>query len=374
LKHKCLFIFGTRPEAIKMAPVIKLFTESESFDVRVCLTAQHREMLDQVMEFFNIPHHYDLDIMTHDQSLYGVTARIVEKLESIMNEYDPDYVFVQGDTTSTFIGALTGYYNRSKVVHIEAGLRTGNRYSPFPEEVNRSLVGRIADYHFTPTPLAENNLKSEGIKSGIFTVGNTVIDSLFEALKIIDEKGMGEKYEDECVYIDSSKKLLLVTGHRRESFGEPFKNICRALNELAARNDDIQIIYPVHLNPNVQKPVYDILGDSSRIHLIEPVDYPRLVWLMSKAHIVLTDSGGIQEEAPSLGKPVLVMRDVTERQEGVDAGTAKMVGTNYDAIVGSTEELLKDEGLYSAMSQAHNPYGDGKSSGRMLKIIQGEDI
>jgi UDP-N-acetylglucosamine 2-epimerase (non-hydrolysing) len=370
---RCLFIFGTRPEAIKMAPLIKTFEQDEAYHVKVCVTAQHREMLDQVMIFFSINSDYDLNVMMSDQSLYGVTSRIIEGLKPVMAEYQPDYVFVQGDTTSTFMGALAAYYSKAKIVHVEAGLRTGDKYSPYPEEMNRTLVGRLADYHFAPTMVAKECLISEGVTNGIHVVGNTVVDALMSAQSIIEEKGLNKLFNEEYGYLDSSKKMILVTGHRRESFGEPFQDMCRAIRDLVLQNDGLEVLYPVHLNPNVKKPVHDILGSVNRVHLIEPVDYSRLVWLMSRSYFIMTDSGGIQEEAPSLGKPVLVMREVTERQEGVDAGTAELVGTRYESIYGGASKLLKDKDKYNAMSKAHNPYGDGKSSERIVNIIKQSD-
>lgn len=366
---KCLFIFGTRPEAIKLAPVIKTFSKDPRFDIKVCVTAQHREMLDQVLDFFSIKPDIDLDVMSHDQSLFGVTARIIERLESVMHEIDPDITFVQGDTTTAFLGALASFYKKRKVAHVEAGLRSKDIFAPFPEEVNRILVGRLTDYHFSPTKGAAINLDAEGITENIHIVGNTVIDALLLTSSILKERNLNDKFAKEFDFLDNSKRLILVTGHRRESFGKPFEEICRAIRKIVESFEDVEVIYPVHLNPNVRKPVNAILGGSDRIHLIEPVDYPRLVWLMEKSHLVLTDSGGIQEEAPSLGKPVLVMREVTERQEGIDAGTAKLVGTNESAIVKGLSHLLVDKNSYEHMARAHNPYGDGKSSGRILSII-----
>ena len=307
---KLLFIFGTRPEAIKMAPLIKELEGSHLFRVFVCVTGQHREMLDQVLEFFNIKPDYDLNLMKPNQSLIDITARGLTSLDPIINNISPDFIFVQGDTTSVLIGALAGYYCKIPVVHIEAGLRSGNMYSPFPEEGNRKVAGHLSYIHFAPTERAKENLIFEGIKNHVYVVGNTVIDALFLGLGIISSRSENhfiELFND----IDFSKKLILVTGHRRESFGKPFEDICNALKEIAERFRDVEIIYPVHLNPNVQEPVKRILNKTPNIHLIKPQNYPSLIWLMNKSTIVLTDSGGIQEEAPSLGKPVLVMRDVT---------------------------------------------------------------
>lgn len=367
---KTLFIFGTRPEAIKLAPLIKEFQNNqEKFTVKVCVTAQHREMLDQVLNFFGISPDYDLNIMKPNQSLFSLTADIIKSLEGVLSHFDPDLIFVQGDTTTAFAGALTGFYKKIKIAHIEAGLRSQNKYSPFPEEVNRILVGHIADYHFAPTEKAKENLIKEGINKNIWVVGNTVIDALFLGLKLIKTQGE-EHYYKYFHYVDFSKKIILVTGHRRESFGEPFKKICFALREIANAFQDIEIVYPVHLNPNVRKPVNEILKKHLRIHLIEPLEYPYLIWLMNKSYLVLTDSGGIQEEAPSLGKPVLVMRDVTERTEGIEAGTARLVGTDKEKIVSETVKLLENTQEYNRMAQAVNPYGDGKSSIKIRKIVE----
>ena len=366
---KVLFIFGTRPEAIKLAPVIKRLKNNNKFKTKVCVTAQHREMLDQVLEFFNINADYDLNIMTDNQSLFDITASCVEKLEPVLRNSDPDLVIVQGDTTTAFISALAGFYLKKKVAHVEAGLRSFNKYSPFPEEINRVLISHLADIHFAPTRKAKENLLREGIKDNIYIVGNTVIDALFMAVDIVRDD-RNKKYYAHFKEIDLNKKLILVTGHRRESFGEPFKNICYALKEIASNFCDVvEIVYPVHLNPNVRKPVFEILDGIENIHLIEPLPYDYLVWLMDKSYLILTDSGGIQEEAPSLNKPVLVMRNVTERTEGIEAGTAKLVGTDKSVIVDTVSKLLLDENSYKSMSVAENPYGDGKSSERIEKII-----
>lgn len=365
---KILFIFGTRPEAIKMAPLIKeLERNTNEFQVIVCVTAQHRHMLDQVLSFFDIKPDYDLDLMKQNQTLFDITAQSITGLEKVLNKTNPDLIFVQGDTTTAFIGALAGYYKKIKVAHLEAGLRSGNKYSPFPEELNRILAGHIADYHFAPTITAQENLLKEGIYKNIWVVGNTVIDALFLGLDIIKNKGE-EKYKDFFKFIDFSKKIILVTGHRRESFGGPFEEICYALKEIAV-NYPVEIIYPVHLNPNVREPVYRILKDINNIHLIEPLDYPFLIWLMNQSYLVLTDSGGIQEEAPSLGKPVLVMRDVTEREEGIDAGTAKLVGTDKEKILNNVQILFNNNVEYNKMSKAVNPYGDGNTSKEITDIL-----
>lgn len=367
---KILLIFGTRPEAIKMAPLYtELKKHSNDFDVRICVTAQHREMLDQVLNFFGIVPDYDLDLMTPNQTLGQLTARILINLEPVLLDFKPDIIFVQGDTTSTFIGALAAFYHQIKVAHLEAGLRSWNKYSPFPEEINRTLTTRIADWHFTPTEQNKINLANEGISENVFVVGNTVIDALLLGLNIIESRG-----DDDFIKlfngIDLNKRIILVTGHRRESFGEPFENICNALKEIAIKYPDVEIVYPVHLNPNVQDPVRTILKGRENIHLIDPLDYPAMLWLLKKSYLVLTDSGGIQEEAPALGKPVLVMREVTERTEGIDAGTAKLVGSDKNKIVHETSLLLDDAVLYSGMSECVNPYGDGTTSQQIAEILK----
>jgi len=362
-------IFGTRPEAIKMAPLILKAKEGLPFDVRVCVTGQHKEMLHQTLDFFGIRPDYDINAMKPNQSLFDITANMLRGLENVLVTERPDLVVVQGDATSAFVGALAAFYMKIPIAHIEAGLRSFNKYSPFPEEMSRVLVSQIADYHFAPTTRAKENLLKEGIKEEtIFVVGNTVIDALYLTLDLIqnDER----KFFNYFSYLDMAKPILLVTCHRRESFGEPFKNICLALEEIA-ENNEVEIVYPVHLNPNVKKPVFEILNGHENIHLIDPLAYSNLVWLMKKSYLILTDSGGIQEEAPSLGKPVLVMREVTERIEGVEAGTCKVIGTAREMIVGETLRLLTDDQEYTRMARAINPYGDGKSSDRILSIIKG---
>lgn len=369
-QKRILFIFGTRPEAIKMAPLIKEFEKNKKeFKVGTCVTAQHRELLDQILNFFEMEPDYDLNIMTPNQSLFNLTARIIGSLENVLDDFNPDLVFVQGDTTTAFVGALASYYKKIQVAHLEAGLRSNNKYAPFPEEINRVLIGHIADYHFAPTQKAEINLYDEGIKKNVWVVGNTVIDALFLTLDIIKKEGE-EKYYDFFNFVDFSKKIILVTCHRRESFGKPFEDICYAIKEIAHNFEDVEVIYPVHLNVNVRNPVFKILKGSPRIHLINPLSYPQLIWLLSKAYIVLTDSGGIQEEAPSLGKPVLVLRDVTERIEAIEAGTAKLVGTDPSRVVSETAQLLNDLNEYNRMARSVNPYGDGKASYRIRTIIQ----
>ncbi|MFA6034773.1 MAG: UDP-N-acetylglucosamine 2-epimerase (non-hydrolyzing) [Myxococcota bacterium] len=366
---KLLFIFGTRPEAIKMAPLVKEFRKDPAlWDVKVCVTAQHREMLDQVLGFFEITPDYDLDLMKPNQSLFQVTAGAISGLEKVLDGSTPDIIFVQGDTTTAFVGALAGFYKKIRVAHIEAGLRSGDRYSPFPEEINRILAGHISDWHFAPTKGAAANLAREGITANVHVVGNTVVDALFLGLDLIRSRGDSE-YEEFYRFANFDRRVILVTGHRRESFGGPFRDICTALRGLADRFDDVEIIYPVHLNPNVRAPVFELLKGHSRIHLIEPVGYPYLIWLMNRCHLVLTDSGGIQEEAPSLAKPVLVMRNVTERMEGVEAGTAMLVGTDHGKIIAEASTLLSDSGAYNRMAKAVNPYGDGHTSQRVASIL-----
>jgi len=372
MKIKILFVFGTRPEAIKMAPLVKKFqSRSEKFEIKVCVSAQHREMLDQVLRFFDITPDYDMNLMKPNQNLFDITAEGLKGMEKVLDDYTPDFIFVQGDTTTAFLGALAGFYRKVKVVHIEAGLRSGDKNSPFPEEINRILAGHLSSVHFAPTPQAAENLIKEGITENVTVVGNTVIDALLLGLQIIKEKGE-LNYKEKFNFLDLSKRLVLVTGHRRESFGKPFENIFNALKEIAIQFPDVEIVYPVHLNPNVRGPVHQMLDGISNIHLIEPLDYPELIWLMEKCYMVLTDSGGIQEEAPSLGKPVLVMREVTERTEGITAGTAKLVGTDKEVILREAVQLLSDAAAYEKMAKAVNPYGDGETSGRILSYI--EDI
>ncbi len=367
---KILFIFGTRPEAIKMAPLIKEVDKyQKDFEVKICITAQHREMLDQILYFFKIKPDFDLNLMSPDQTLFDVTIKGLKGIEEVLNKYKPDIIFIQGDTTTAFVGALSGYYKKIKVAHLEAGLRSGNKYSPYPEELNRILAGHLASYHFAPTKKAFNNLKKENITENVWIVGNTVIDALFMGLKIIQENNEDE-YKKYFTFADFNKKIILVTGHRRESFGKPFENICNAFKKIVSTYNDIEIIYPVHLNPNVREPVYRILKNCKNIHLIEPLSYPYLIWLMNKSYFVLTDSGGIQEEAPSLGKPVLVMRDVTERTEGIKAGNAKLVGTDIDKIFFESKKLIENKRHYIKMSNAINPYGDGKTSQKIVEILR----
>lgn len=368
---KNLIVFGTRPEAIKMAPLVKEFKKNNvDFETRVCVTAQHREMLDQVLDFFEIIPDYDLDLMKPNQNLYTLTANIIVELKSVLEDFSPDYVYVHGDTTTTMAASIASFYSGAKVCHVEAGLRTHDKRSPFPEEINRQVTGRIADYHFAPTEKSKNNLLKEGVtEENILVTGNTVIDALLESSSKVSSINNDEiKFLNDIV--DFNKKLILVTGHRRENHGQGFINICEALKEIASKNSDVQIVYPVHLNPNVTKPVYDILSDVNNIMLIEPLAYPAFVWLMNKAYIIITDSGGVQEEAPSLGKPVLVMRDTTERPEAVEAGTVILVGTDTDKIISECFNLLKNTNIYQKMSELHNPYGDGKACERIVNFIK----
>jgi UDP-N-acetylglucosamine 2-epimerase (non-hydrolysing) len=366
---KILFVFGTRPEAIKMAPIVKEFKKlNTKFIIKVCVTAQHREMLDQVLEFFEITPDFDLDLMKPGQDLFTLTADVIVSMKPILESYSPDYVFVHGDTTTSTATALAAFYAGVKICHVEAGLRTNNKLSPFPEEMNRQITGRLADIHFAPTEQAKQNLLNEGVKQDcIIVTGNTVIDALLYAkdkVELIDDSQI-----DSLKHIlDNTKDLILVTGHRRENFGDGFVNICQAIKQLALHKN-IQVIYPVHLNPNVQRPVNEILADNENIKLIAPLNYPAFVWLMKKAKIIITDSGGVQEEAPSLGKPVLVMRDTTERPEALEAGTVILVGTNSSEILKQATLLLMDSNLYEKMSKAHNPYGDGKAATKILNYI-----
>ena len=373
---KVLLVFGTRPEAIKMAPLVKAFEKEINLDIKVCVTAQHRQMLDQVLEIFEIEPTYDLDIMKQKQDLFDVTSNVLFGMKKVLEEYKPDVVLVHGDTTTTFAASLAAFYRKIQVGHIEAGLRTYNIHSPWPEEVNRQITGVLANWHFAPTEEAKVNLLQEHKpEKNIIVTGNTVIDALFLVLDKIekDERLKSSIIETiEAQYkLQKNRKIILVTGHRRENFGEGFIYICEALKEIALKNPDIDIVYPVHLNPNVQKPVKEMLSSIENIYLMEPLQYESFVYLMNKAYIIITDSGGIQEEAPSLGKPVLVMRDTTERPEGVEAGTVKLVGTNKETIVNEVQALIDDCNKYRKMSKAHNPYGDGKASKRIVEFIKG---
>lgn len=366
---KILMIFGTRPEAIKMAPVYASLKKVIGLDVRIAVTAQHRQMLDQVLTLFSIVPDYDLNIMKPGQGLSEITALVLDKISPIFDEFSPDLVLVHGDTTTTLSASLAAYYKQIPVGHVEAGLRTGNMYSPWPEEMNRKVTGAIAQLHFAPTEKAAANLRNEGVSSASIAVtGNTVIDALVEVVDRLERDPEQSEIFDSELGIDPNKRMVLVTGHRRESFGGGFQRICDALAKIAER-DDVQIIYPVHLNPNVKGPVEKSLGSLERVALIGPQDYLPFVHLMRRADIILTDSGGIQEEAPSLGKPVLVMRDTTERPEAVDAGTVKLVGTDAELIIRETNTLLDDNATYEAMARSHNPYGDGRASERIRDFI-----
>lgn len=367
-----LVVFGTRPEAIKMAPLILEMKKDPSFDLKVCITAQHREMLDQVLKIFGIEADYDLDLMSPGQGLVNLTGKILSSVIKVLDEVNPDLVVVHGDTTTTFSASLAAYYKRIPVAHIEAGLRTGNNYSPWPEEGNRRLTSVLADYHFAPTEISKANLISENINDdSVFVTGNTVVDALLLAKSKIESDTILERnFEKMFPFISSDKKIILVTGHRRESFGSGFERICEAVRLVAAKNKDVVIIYPVHLNPLVQEPVNRILGGLSNVYLVEPTDYLPFVFLMMKSFLILTDSGGIQEEAPSLGKPVLVMRDTTERPEGLRAGTVKLVGTASEVISSNIQLLLDDAEEYRAMSIAHNPYGDGTASEQICRVLK----
>ena len=366
---KILFVFGTRPEAIKMAPLIKEIEKNKKFESKICVTAQHRQMLDQVLKIFRIRPDHDLDIMTSNQSLFDITAKIIVRLQDILISEKPDLVVVQGDTTTTFVASLAAFYTRTKVAHLEAGLRTRNKFAPFPEEINRRITSAIADIHLAPTPWARDNLLRENVSAEtIFVTGNTVIDALFSVVEML--KRSDSKFDSLFDGIDFSKKTVLITGHRRENFGEGFRNICESISDLAEKFEDAEFVYPVHFNPNVRKPVNEILHGIRNVHLIEPLDYEPFVYAMEKSYMILTDSGGVQEEAPSLGKPVLVMRETTERPEAVEAGTVKLVGTDKKKIVDGVSTLLTDSQAYQTMSRAHNPYGDGKASQRIVKILE----
>lgn len=374
---RVLSIFGTRPEAIKMAPVVLGLARAEGIESRVCVTAQHREMLDQVLDLFKIKPDYDLNLMAPGQDLFDITARSLLGLRDVLRQERPDVVLVHGDTTTCFSAALAAFYENIPVGHVEAGLRTGDLRAPFPEEANRSLVGRIASYHFAPTEGSRRNLLAESVNPDrIWVTGNTVIDALLMVRDMVSAYGddhwrehFGVKLYERI--IDPARKLILITGHRRENFGQGFIDLCTAIRDLANAHPDWDLLYPVHLNPNVRKPVYDILEGLGNVMLIEPEDYAPFVWLMNHSDMILTDSGGIQEEGPALGKPVLVMRNVTERPEAVEAGTVLLVGTDREKIVAGVERVLLDSTVYSAMSHAHNPYGDGHSVKRIIEALKG---
>ncbi|MCX3307563.1 MULTISPECIES: non-hydrolyzing UDP-N-acetylglucosamine 2-epimerase [Pantoea] len=369
---KVLTVFGTRPEAIKMAPLVQALSQDPAFESRLCVTAQHREMLDQVLRLFKLEPDYDLNIMRPEQGLTEITCRILEGMKTVLLDFRPDIVLVHGDTTTTLAASLAAFYQQIPVGHVEAGLRTGDLASPWPEEGNRKLTGHLARLHFTPTTRSRQNLLQENLPDArIVVTGNTVIDALLWVRdRVLDDSNLNAQLAARYPFLDPDKKLVLVTGHRRESFGGGFERICSALAQIARQHPEAQIVYPVHLNPNVSEPVNRILSGIENIILIEPQEYLPFVWLMNRAWLILTDSGGIQEEAPSLGKPVLVMRDTTERPEAVDAGTVRLVGTDIARIVASVSELLSDDDAWQAMSHAHNPYGDGKACGRILQALK----
>lgn len=368
---KILSVFGTRPEAIKMAPLALALNADQRFDAKICVTGQHREMLDQVLELFELKPDFDLNIMKSGQDLTDVTSSILQGMKVVFQDYLPDIVLVHGDTATTFATTLAAYYQQIPVAHIEAGLRTGNLYSPWPEEANRKLTGALACLHFAPTENSEQNLLHEGVApSAIHVTGNTVIDALLEVVQKLETNDeLRQKFSEQFSFLPAQHRVILVTGHRRESFGDGFERICRSLVAIAHEFNDVEIVYPVHLNPNVREPVNRLLADIKNIHLIEPLDYLPFVYLMNRAYLILTDSGGVQEEAPSLGKPVLVMRDTTERPEAVEAGTVKLVGTGEEKIIYHLRELLLDQKAYEAMSFSHNPYGDGDACVRIVNAL-----
>jgi UDP-N-acetylglucosamine 2-epimerase (non-hydrolysing) len=377
VKRRVLVVFGTRPEAIKMALLSKALHAAEGFEVEVCVTAQHRSMLDQVLDIFAVKPRFDLNLMQANQGLADITARIVAGMTSVLRDWKPDWVLVQGDTSTAFVAALAAFYEKVSVGHVEAGLRTGFKYSPWPEEINRQLVGRLADLHLPPTARARDALLREGVPvERVHITGNTVVDALLWVSRKVDEDRVSRAaLDDKFSFLDPNRRLILITGHRRESFGKPFEDMCNAFVDIVRVKHDVEILYPVHLNPNVQAPVKAILAAApselrGRIHLIDPVEYLQFVYLMKRSHFIVTDSGGVQEEAPSLGKPCLVTRNDTERPEAVDAGTAKLIGTNRERIVSESLRLLDDEDHYGSMSRAHNPYGDGKANARIVDILR----
>ncbi|WP_139854191.1 non-hydrolyzing UDP-N-acetylglucosamine 2-epimerase [Aequorivita sinensis] len=372
MKKKNLIVFGTRPEAIKMAPLVKEFLKNDNFETTVCVTAQHREMLDQVLEFFEIKPDYDLNLMRPNQNLYTLTASIIENMKPVLDEVKPDYVYVHGDTTTSMAVGIAAFYSGAKICHVEAGLRTFNRQYPFPEEFNRQLTGKIADFHFSPTELSKNNLLAENTKEeNILVTGNTVIDALLYGIEKVNAADFkDDEIENLKTVLDFQKKIILVTGHRRENHGDGLIKICSALKTIAENNPDVEIIYPVHLNPNVKGPVNELLSGITNIYLVPPLAYPSFIWLMEKSYLIITDSGGIQEEAPSLGKPVLVTRTTTERPEAVEEGTVILLGTDTDRIVEESNNLLNNTKYYNEMSMLHNPYGDGKASERIVNFIE----
>ncbi|ARG30121.1 non-hydrolyzing UDP-N-acetylglucosamine 2-epimerase [Acinetobacter baumannii] len=370
---RVLLVFGTRPEAIKMAPLaLKLQQNIEDFETKVCVTGQHRQMLDQVLKLFNLKPDFDLNLMKPGQTLSDITSGVLKGLEHVFEQWRPDIILVHGDTATTFAASLAGYYHKIKIGHVEAGLRTGDLYSPWPEEANRQLTGVLANYHFAPTQSSYQNLVKENVDpETVIVTGNTVIDALLQVKdKVEQDQDLVQNFKQEFSFLDKNKKLILVTGHRRENFGQGFFNICSALVNLAKKYPDIQIVYPVHLNPNVQQPVNELLANIDNVFLISPQDYLPFVYLMNRSYLILTDSGGIQEEAPSLGKPVLVMRDTTERPEAVDAGTVRLVGTDVSTIESVVSELLENSAIYVTMSEAHNPYGDGTACQQIVDFLR----
>ena len=368
---KVMVVFGTRPEAIKMAPVVREVKADSSLEVKVCITAQHRQMLDQVMDIFKLKADFDLNVMAPNQTLGDVTCKVLKGMENVFDQWRPDIVLVQGDTTTVMATALAAFYHKIEVGHVEAGLRTGNIYSPWPEEMNRLIAGNLATWHFAPTPRSRDNLLKENKDpSRVFVTGNTVIDALHDAVGMIDaDKALEARLSAQFPFLDPTKRLMLVTGHRRENFGDGFIHICNAIARVAKR-PDVQVVYPMHMNPNVRKPVTEILGALDNVHLIEPLDYLSFLYMMRRSHLIMTDSGGVQEEAPSLGKPVIVMRDTTERPEAVDAGTVILAGTSTESMASSAERLLDDDAFYDRMAHAVNPYGDGKAAQRIVEIIR----
>ena len=381
MKKKILFVFGTRPEAIKMAPVVKLFRQSNDFESIVCTTGQHREMLDQSMRIFEIESDHELKVMKKNQTLSQLTVNLLSELDIVLEEIKPDLLFVQGDTTTSLVGGLAAYYNKIPIAHIEAGLRTGNKYKPFPEEKNRHMLSVLSDLHFSPTDLSRKNLIREGVDEGkIWVTGNTVIDAMQMILSSqesdLEEEKKLSSFLNREIGIDftsppeSMPKIILVTGHRRENFGEGIQSVCEGLLEIAKQRPDVLIVYPVHLNPKVQVPVKELIGEVDNIKLISPIDYEKFLFLLKKSYIVLTDSGGIQEEAPSLGKPVLVTREVTERPEGVEAGTVKLVGTDKKILIQEINKLFDDPSYYKSFSKVSNPYGDGNAASRIIEVIR----
>jgi len=378
-KRRVLCVFGTRPEAIKMALLSKALRAHPDFEAEVCVTAQHRSMLDQVLTIFDVKPAFDLDLMKDNQGLADITSRIVTGMTSVLRSFQPDWLLVQGDTTTAFVAALAAFYEKVSVGHVEAGLRTGFKYSPWPEEMNRQLVGRLADLHLPPTERAKKALLAEGVPDErIHITGNTVVDSLlWVSKKLDDDRAERAKLDERFSFLDPKRRLILIPGHRRESFGKPFEDMCNAFVDIVRARTDVEIVYPVHLNPNVQAPVKAILASApeelrGRIHLIDPIEYLPFVYLMKRCHFIVTDSGGVQEEAPSLAKPCLVTRNDTERPEAVEAGTAKLIGTQRERIVEESLRLLDDETHYRSMSRAHNPYGDGKANDRIVQILSSQ--